>query len=157
MFHHYAKLVGPAGIISIVLITFIAFTASSLFTLIKIQEDSMSPALSNGQVALVLRGSGRIRPGDIAVYHSPTTGKLVVKRCVLNSDVEPRIEHGWLITPWGRWYLSEEQWKRLDEAQPEGSLFMVGDNQFKSFDSRDYGFVPRKNFIGRVLNWGNND
>jgi len=113
----------------------------------------MAPVLMDGQIALVLRGSGRIRPGDIAVYHSPITGNLVVKRCVLNSDAEPHIENGWLITPWGRWYLSGAQLEHLDETQSESSLFMVGDNQFKSFDSRDYGFVPRTSFIGRVLSW----
>jgi len=127
--------------------------APSLFTLIRVQEDSMSPALTDGQIALVLRGSGRIHPGDIAVYHSPVTGNLVVKRCILNSDAEPRIENGWLITPWGSWYLSGTQWERLGETQIENALFMVGDNQFKSFDSRDYGFVPRTSFIGRVLSW----
>ena len=117
----------------------------------------MAPVLTDGQVVLVLRGSKRIHPGDIAVYYSPLTGNLVVKRCVLNSDVKPLIENGWLITSWGRWYLSEVQWKRLDGNLPEDSLFMIGDNQFKSFDSRDYGFVPRGSFIGRVLNWGSND
>lgn len=125
--------------------------------LVRIQEDSMAPMLSNGQVVLVLRGSRRIYPGDIAVYYSPVSDNLVVKRCVLNSDVEPHIENGWLITPWGRWYLAGTQWEQLDENQPEDSLFMVGDNQFKSFDSRNYGFVPRESFIGRVLNWRVND
>lgn len=111
----------------------------------------MEPYLRNGQLALVLRGSRKIRPGDIAVYYRPETGNLVVKRCVLDSDSEPRIENGWLTTRWGRWYLSGAQWERMAEDQPKNSLFMVGDNQFMSLDSRDYGFVPRESFVGRVL------
>lgn len=117
----------------------------------------MAPALMNGEIALVLRGSEKIRPGDIAVYHSPITGNLVVKRCVLDSGEKPHIENGWLITPWGRWYLSGAEWEQMDGAQTENSLFMVGDNQFMSFDSRDYGFVPRESFIGRVVSWEGNE
>jgi len=117
----------------------------------------MAPTLINGEIALVLRNSRKIRPGDIAVYHSPITGNLVVKRCVLNNDAKPHVENGWLITPWGRWYLSGREWEQLEETQIENSLFMVGDNQFNSFDSRNYGFVPRKSFIGRVVSWGRND
>ena len=121
--------------------------------LIKVREDSMTPTLTDGQWVVVLRGARRIHPGDIAVFISPLDHQLVVKRCVLNSDTSPVIDHGWLITPWGSWYLTGSQWERLDGESrlPLGSLFMVGDNQFRSFDSRNYGFVPLESLVGRVL------
>jgi signal peptidase I len=34
---------------------------------------------------------------------------------------------------------------------PEGSYFMMGDNRGSSCDSRDWGSVPRENFIGPVF------
>lgn len=35
---------------------------------------------------------------------------------------------------------------------PEGQYFALGDNTHNSLDSRDWGFVPAKNIIGRGLN-----
>ncbi|MCK5735507.1 MAG: S26 family signal peptidase, partial [Spirochaetaceae bacterium] len=70
-----------------------------------------------------------------------------------SSDTPPVIDHGWLVTPWGRWFLTGPQWDRIrgEKNLPEGLLFMVGDNQFQSLDSRDYGYIQRKNLVGRVL------
>jgi len=123
------------------------------FMIIRIREDSMSPTLRDGQWALVLRGSGKIRPGDIAVFISPMDNKLVVKRYIFGSESKPVIDHGWLVTPWGRWFLTGSQWKRLEGERnlPEGMLFMVGDNQFRSLDSRSYGYVQADHLVGRVL------
>jgi len=112
----------------------------------------MSPTLSDGQWVLVLRGEQQVRPGDVAVFVSPLDRGLAVKRCILEDNKRPQIDHGWLVTPWGRWYLTGDQWRRLDAVQaPEDTVFMVGDNQFQSLDSRSYGFVPRDNIVGRVI------
>jgi signal peptidase I len=145
------------SIIPILFFTAVLITAGSKLMLIKVQENSMAPTLFDGQWVIVLRGAGRIDPGDIAVFTSPLDQQLVIKRCILNSEMNPVIEHGWLITPWGRWYLTGSQWDRMDieNTQADGSLFMVGDNQFQSFDSRTYGYVPSKNLIGKVLLSGN--
>jgi len=147
------------GLLNLRLIFFILLLSAAgifmltQFMIIKIREDSMNPTLKDGQWALVLRGSGKIRPGDIAVFISPLDNELVVKRYIFGSDSIPVIDHGWLVTPWGRWFLTGSQWKRLEEERniPEGMLFMVGDNQFRSLDSRSYGFIRADHLIGRVL------
>ncbi len=152
-YYHLPKMLNIRPTIIILILTIIMLFIFSQFMLIRVQEDSMNPTLFDGQWVIVLRGSRRIRPGDIAVYINPLDHELVVKRYILSSDSNPVIDHGWLVTSWGRWYLSEEQWNRMDNERslPKGLFFMVGDNQFQSFDSRNYGFIPRESLVGRVV------
>ncbi len=135
----------------IALITVFIFTAGP-FKIVQVQQESMMPTLKDGQWVLVIQGENDVKPGDIAVFTSPLDGTLTVKRCVLAGGTRPVVNHGILETPCGRWYLSGKEWDQLEEAGPlpENSLFMVGDNQFRSLDSRFYGPVPRQNMIGRV-------
>lgn len=113
----------------------------------------MTPTLADGQWVVVRRGAGRIQPGDIAVFISPLDHQLVIKRCVLKDEMNPVVDHGWLVTPWGQWFLTGTQWDRLDQAKlgTKGSFFMVGDNQFRSLDSRNYGYIHTDSLIGKVL------
>ena len=125
----------------------------SRFMVLRVEQQSMSPTLAEGQWILVLKGADRVNEGDLAVFISPEDRNLAVKRCVLVGGNAPLVDHGWLITPWGRWFLTGPQWTRLDDQGiiPDGSVFLVGDNQFHSVDSRNYGAVPRVNLIGKVL------
>ena len=150
-------LLNPGLIISM-LILLGAVVFFSRFMLVRVEEDSMDPTLTDGQWALVLRGAGKVHPGDIAVFASPLDNRLVVKRYIFGSDARPVIDHGWLITPWGRWFLTGPQWKKLEGEKnlPDGLFFMVGDNQFQSLDSRSYGYVRQENLVGRVLTWRKN-
>jgi len=153
MTSHRPGLLNLRLIIFVLLLSAAGFFLISRFMIIRVREDSMSPTLHDGQWALVLRGSGNIRPGDIAVFISPIDNRMVVKRYIFGSESRPVIDHGWLVTPWGRWFLTGSQWKRLEGERniPEGMLFMVGDNQFRSLDSRNYGYVQADRLIGRVL------
>lgn len=140
-----AGLVGAAVMLAVLL--------SSRFMVIRVSENSMAPTLVDGQFVLVLRGARRVRAGDVAVFVNPVDEGLAVKRCVLEGDDPALVRRGWLVTPWGNWFLTGPQWRRLDEGKRafDKSVFMVGDNQFASMDSRSYGFVGRERLIGRVL------
>ena len=134
---------------------------AQFFLIAHVKEESMEPTLRDGQTILLMKkitsvhgrnGTG-IKKGDIVVFPSPDEKCLVVKRCVLTEGDSIQIEHGWLITENGRYFLSESQWDFLKayDSVPAGKFFAVGDNQFYSIDSRDYGFIDRDKAIGKVI------
>lgn len=141
----------PYLIILIIVATLII--PASQFMVIRVEEDSMTPTLVDGQWILVVRGAQRVEAGDLAIFLSPADSSLAVKRCILEEGARPVVDHGWLVTPWGRWFLSGTQWENLNIAGriPDDSVYLVGDNQFRSMDSRSYGSVPRRDLIGKVL------
>ncbi|MCL2231655.1 MAG: S26 family signal peptidase [Treponema sp.] len=94
---------------------------------------SMSPAIKPGTILVVCRVFYGIRLPGASTYlirwRVPNTGDVVV-----------------FYTP-----LGEVAVKRLAEVLPGGKFFALGDNASQSYDSRNYGPVPKDNIIGRVL------
>ncbi len=138
------------------LLTVLPGIACKHFMLVYVRENSMAPTLVDGQLALVLRGGEKMKPGDIALFISPHNGQLAVKRCILRGDETPQIKHGWLSTAWGgKWFLDEREWNSLINShnQLPDAYFMAGDNQFHSLDSRQYGYIPKNQLLGRVILW----
>lgn len=87
-----------------------------------IRGHSMEPSLEPGQVVLVGRLTYQFR--------NPRTGELVVFRSPLTSRLSV---------------------KRLHHVEGDSLLFVLGDNEGDSIDSRHFGAIPREAVIGRVL------
>jgi len=94
---------------------------------------SMTPAVQPGTFLVVCRVFYGIRlPGArayLARWRTPGVGDVVV-----------------FYTPAG-----DVAVKRFARAAPGGMFYALGDNASQSYDSRNYGSVPKDNIIGRVL------
>lgn len=138
----------------------------------KIPTGSMRPVLMEGDRIFVDKISYRYREpqrGDIVVFKYPLDKKKdFVKRLIaLGGEIleiregqvyvnERRLESPPSIAQ--RFYYNREDWDFGRRGQkievPEGQLFVLGDNSAQSSDSRNWGFVPRKDVVGRaVLIW----
>jgi signal peptidase I len=81
------------------------------------------------------------RPGDVVVFRSPQDPtKFHCKRIVA-------MPHSWVVNN------SQNLWEELDSFTkiPEGHVWVQGDNQNNSNDSRSYGYIPMGLITGRVF------
>lgn len=136
---------------------------------VRIQGTSMEPAIQDGDFLPVNRLSyGLNKPfsnsllfqwkepsaGDVVIYMMK--GSQVVKRCVAvgPEPLEFSASSVYNLKVKGVTYpLTEEQYHLLGDSPmvPEGYILAIGDNAEVSIDSRNYGFVPVKNILGKVL------
>lgn len=126
---------------------------SNMLLVARVREHSMEPVLDEGQLILIRRGDRDVKRGEILVFPSPESQKLMVKRCLLTEGDPIDIKDYWLKTDLGDYYLSREQLQFLSSYThvPAHSLLLLGDNQFHSHDSRDFGFIAEERVLGKVI------
>ena len=118
-----------------ILMAFLAALFIKVFVLdIMIAEGySMMPAIQPGAIIVVCKVFYGIRPpwtrSYLVRWRTPAVGDVVV-----------------FHTPTG-----DVAVKRFAQVLPQDMFYALGDNAPHSYDSRNYGPVPKDNIIGRVL------
>jgi len=122
-------------IIRAVILAFVCAMVIKLFfiDLMITQGRSMLPTIKPGSLLVVNKAAYGFRVPGLGLYifrwSSPRPGDLLV-----------------FYTP-----LGERAVKRCHSVYEEGTLFVRGDNDLESFDSRSYGLVPTDHILGKVV------
>jgi signal peptidase I len=143
-------------LIAVILIVFI-------YQPVKVEGTSMMPALTDQERIFINKfnyhfGIGNIERGDMVVFWFPgDLTKSYIKRVIgLPGDVV-EIDHGQVIVN-GKTlvenYVPEEYRDHSSYAArtvPPDSYFVLGDHRSSSNDSRNWGYVDRKNIYGKAV------
>jgi len=147
----------------IIALLIINFVVQSFY----IPSSSMEPTLVPGERVLVAKFYYRItepQRGDIIVFRYPIDKrKNLIKRVIGLPGEKIKIANGMVYIngeplqgeKFGRTYYDVGFYGEGERTVPEGSYFVLGDNSQNSDDSRFWGYVPRKNILGRafVIYW----
>lgn len=126
-----------------------------------IPSESMLPTLKIGDRLIIDKVSfhfSGIKRGDIIVFKAPPASNLdevMIKRVIGLPGDTVAIKNGLVYIngqPLDEPYELEKpdrDFKTL--TVPENSLFVMGDNRNKSFDSRFWGMVPEELIIGKAM------
>ncbi len=134
----------------------------------KIPTGSMRPTFMEGDRIFVDKVSYRFREperGDIIVFKYPLDMKKdFVKRLAGLPNDKLEIKEGKLFVndeplldpPFSdHYYYNRDDWDFAREGEiyliPPEHYFALGDNSAQSSDSRNWGFVPKKNVVGKAF------
>ncbi len=134
-----------------------------LFQPFIVRGASMEPSFHEADYLIVDQLSYRFREperGEVIVFHYPQDPqKRHIKRIIGLPGEEVVIEEEKIfIIDDGEMIVLEEEYLPLPRTSGEERIFLeedhyfvMGDNRSASFDSRNWGSLPKKNIIGKVF------
>jgi signal peptidase I len=111
----------------------LAFAARTAVRIYSIPSASMEPTLRAGDHIVVTPYHSAPQRGDVIVFRAPASSdELMVKRIAGTPGDAVEAGAGRVV------------------VVPAGCYFVVGDNRRDSFDSRNWGVLPRELIVGRA-------
>ncbi len=153
--YEYLDSIIIAGVTALILIHFVVRT-------FYIPSTSMVPTLEIKDYIMVNEFVYHFKEPerrDIVVFHPPPSaqaeGKDFIKRVVALENDEVEVKEGKLFingVPQNEPYIAEDPRYTMEKKKvPPGNLFVMGDNRNNSDDSHVWGFLPKKNIVGRAF------
>ncbi|MDQ7825010.1 MAG: signal peptidase I [Candidatus Eremiobacteraeota bacterium] len=153
--YEYLDSIIIAGVTALVLIHFVVRT-------FYIPSTSMVPTLVKHDYIMVNEFIYRFKTPErreIVVFHPPESanagGKDFIKRVIAVENDEIEVKEGKVFinnVVQDEPFINEAPEYLMEKRKvPEGSLFVMGDNRNNSDDSHRWGFLPRKNVVGKAF------
>jgi len=156
--HSKGWLIGELTVLGLLLAIFLTIVVLLLFVgkAFIVHGESMMPTLHNGDRVFVSPYRyGRIpNRGDIVTLKGiQGAGGLLIKRVVAIGGDILTIENGDVIVNGRYVHRSTNRYvaQKTTQLVPDNTIFVMGDNEHTSFDSRTFGFVPYTNIVGRAM------
>ena len=145
------------GVIFIALLAMIFFGVHSVIEAKDANGYCMEPHIYDGNLFMVVKAAywfedpGR---GDVIVFRYPLDPQQEFVKRVIGLPGETIECKGGVLyidgKPLAETYVNGTTYDFAATEVPEGCYFVMGDNRQNSADSRSWGFLPRKDIIGRA-------
>jgi signal peptidase I len=149
----WLKTIASAAVYATLIVTF-------GFQVARVEGRSMQPTLEDNDRLIVNKLAYRIgdpKVADIVMLYNPLEPeKALVKRVIAQEGDQVRIVAGRVYrndVPVDDSFVAKEYRSYDDygpQIVPQGYYFVMGDHRNNSYDSRHWGFVPKKYIAGKV-------
>lgn len=125
---------------------------------VRVDGFSMRPTLEDGEFVLVSKLSyvwSDVERGDIVVFHFPLNpDEELIKRVIGLPGDRVKVQDGQVFVN-GQMlnepYIAQTPYYSGEWTVEDGFLFVLGDNRNNSNDSKDWGFLPAENVVGKAV------
>ncbi len=121
-----------------------------------VHGSSMYPTLSDGDRVFVVpyRGNTSVDRGDVVVLKDVgSTGEMLIKRAVALPGDQVTISDGRVVVndKWVYQNTNRATTQPHSQLVPADMIFVMGDNEGHSYDSRTFGPVPESKVVGKAM------